>query len=67
MGYHQAPITPHSPGVDLVDILNEVNEGRIVVIVAQDEASMSLGGEAKRSLEQIGSTLIHQLGKLWTQ
>ena len=33
-----------------------------MVLVAQDEASLSLGGEAKRSLEQIGSTLIHQLG-----
>lgn len=51
-----------SNGVDLVDTLAEVNEGRIVVVVAQDEASSSLGGEAKQSLERIGSTLIHQLG-----
>ena len=46
----------------MVDILKNLNDDRLVVIVAQDEASAALSAEAKLTIEKLGSTLIHDLG-----
>ena len=46
----------------MVDILNNINDDRIVVMVAQDEASAALSAEARLAIEKLGSTMIHDLG-----
>lgn len=49
-------------GTDMVDILKNLNDDRLVVMVSQDEASAALSTEARSTIEQLGSTLIHDLG-----
>eukprot|EP00116_Pleurobrachia_bachei_P015993 sb/3476255/ len=53
---------PSNPGIDMVDIINSLNEERMVVFVSQDEASSKLSMEARLAIEKLGSTLIHDLG-----
>ena len=46
----------------MVEILESLNEERIVVMVAQEDASISLSPESRLAIEKLGSTLIHDLG-----
>ena len=46
----------------MVDIINSLNEERLVVFVSQDEVSTKLSMEARLAIEKLGSTLIHDLG-----
>ena len=46
-------------GTDMVDIINEMNDGRLVVMTVQDEASSKLGSEAKLAIEKLGKQVFN--------
>ena len=55
-------IDPNLAGVDMVDVLANLNDNRLVVMVSNDDATTSLGSEGFRAIEKIGSTLIRNIG-----